>query len=181
MTARVSCHAFVTLVYDAGVRSRPFLAGLVAFTCQCGRLYDPSGVWIGTAKEVGKAEIDVGPGSKPGEVIVNWWNTDRPKGDVQAQIERMDERRFRVSILGCGIQFEQTAPPNDHGATVVLTPQQVCEIDIDHYKGPVYVGGTAQFDKAKGSVSLLLFGSSPSGSRTRVQWSLNYDGRAKKK
>jgi len=154
------------------------VAAILASGC---RGYDPSGAWVGTVKETGKAEFDVGPGKKPGEVIVNWWNTDRPKGDVTAQIERMGDRRFRVGILGCGIQFEQTAPPNDQAANVVAMPQQVCEIDIDHYKGPVYVGGHAQFDKAKGTVNLLLFGSAPSGSATRVQWSLVYDGQAKAK
>lgn len=141
--------------------------------------YEPPHQFLGTVKEKGRAEVDVGPGDKPGTVIVNWWNTDRPKGDVEAKVERLGDKRLRIVVNGCGVQLEQDPAPNDYNARVVNQPQQVCDIEIDHYKGPVYVGGNVQFDPKQGTMSLRLHGTAPQGS-TRVQYSLNYDGVAKK-
>lgn len=146
----------------------------------CSRSFEPPRAFVGTAQEKGRAEIDVGPGAKPGEVIVNWWNTDRPRGDLEVKVERVGDKQLRVQVGGCGVLFDQNPAPNDHGGRVTIKPMQVCEVDIDHYKGPVYVGGTVQFDRDKGTVSVLLHGNAPNGSATRVQWSLNYDGVAKK-
>ncbi len=156
---------------------RRALAVLLLLGCRGG--FEPPKQFVGTLKETGRAEIDIGPGAKPGEVIVNWWNTDRPKGDVEAKIERLGERRIRIQVGGCGVQLEQDPPPNDYSAKVVLKPQQVCDIDIDHYKGPVYLGGNVQFDPSKGTIDLLLHGTAPQGP-TRVQYSLTYNGVAKK-
>lgn len=97
-------------------------------------------------KETGRATVDVGPGGKPGEVIVNTWDTKPARAGRRAtstvKVERMGERKLRINVLGCGIVVEQTAEPNDHQATVVAQPQQ----DIDHYRGPINVFGTLQFE-----------------------------------
>jgi hypothetical protein len=92
----------------------------------------------------------------------------------------MGEHKLRVSLPGCGVLFEQKPEPNDHQGTVAITPQQVCDIDIDHYKGPVNVTGFLDFDKKTKNIKVSLHGIAPPGP-THVDWNLNYDGNFKPK
>ncbi len=112
------------------------MRGLVALCIVGGLGCDKplTGSYVGTGAEKGKASIDIGPGSKPGEVIVNAWNTDRPRGNFGAKVEVAAENKLRISFLECGVVFDQSPPPNDHQATVTAAPQQVCDVEIDHYK-----------------------------------------------
>jgi hypothetical protein len=142
--------------------------------------FDPVGSYVGTVKETAKAEIDLGPGTKPGTVNVQWWNTDRPRGNVEVTVERIGDRKIRVNLPGCGVLFEQTQEPNEHQAMVVATPMQVCEVDVDHYKGPITVGGLLQFDKKKRTVDVTVHGSAPQGP-TRVNWGMHFAGDPKPK
>lgn len=142
--------------------------------------FDPAGSYVGTVKETAKAEIDLGPGTKPGTVNVQWWNTDRPKGNVDVTVERMGDRKIRVNLPGCGVLFEMSPEPNEHQGMVVSTPTQVCEVDVEHYKGPVTVGGLIQFDKKKKSIDLSIQGSAPQGP-VRVLWGMHYAGDIKPK
>lgn len=141
----------------------------------CSRGFEPPGAFVGKTEETATVELE---GEKPGDV--KSWKTNRKKDDVVVKVERAGKRQLRITIDGCTVLAEQSET-DEQNAKLETTPPQVCEIDIDHFKGPTPVFGSFAFDKQRGTLKLnLSVAPAPFGSKTRVTYLKFYDGVAKK-
>ncbi len=137
----------------------------------------PSPAYLGTATERGRVQVDTSPTAPNGAVNVQWWNTDRPRGNVRVTFTpAVGERRYRMALPNCTVEVQMDPEPNSHHGQLVLTPMPVCEVDIDHYRGPMRVGGNVQYDPNTRELQVLLSGNNNQLS-PHVEWSLAYDGR----
>lgn len=137
----------------------------------------PAPAYVGTATERARVQVDTSPTDPSGRVNVQWWNTDRPRGNVRVTFAPAGaERRYRMTLPGCTVEVQMEPEPNDHHGQLVLTPQPVCEIDVDHYRGPMRVGGQVQYDPQSHALQVLVSGNNNQLS-PHIEWSLTYDGR----
>lgn len=59
---------------------------------------------------------------------------------------------------------------------LVLGPRSVRELDVDHYRGPMRVGGSVDVDPNTRALRVTVMGNNNQPS-PHVEWSLTYDGR----
>lgn len=147
------------------------LASLVA--CKKG---GPAPAYLGTATERARVQVDTSAPTPQGRVNVQWWNTDRPRGNVRVTFTPAGDRRYRMALPGCTVEVEMDPEPNQHHGQLVLSPQPVCEVDVDHYRGPMRVGGNVQYDPATRALQVTVSGNNNQLS-PHVEWSLAYEGR----
>lgn len=148
--------------------------GVALLGCQKSSPLAPA--YVGTVVETGRVQVDTSPRDANGRVNVQWWNTDRPRGNVRVTVTPAGERRVRLTLPGCTVEAEMQPAPNDHAGSLVLTPQQVCEIDIDHYRGPMRVGGSVEVNRESRALRVMLNGNNNQLS-PHVTWSMTYDAR----
>ncbi len=137
-----------------------------------------SRAYVGTAQERGRVQVGTSPRGPDGRVNVQWWNTDRPRGNVRVTVTPVsgDDRRYRVALPGCTVEVQMDPEPNDRHGQLVMSPQPVCELDIDHYRGPMRVGGMVEVDQNTRALRVTVMGNNNQSS-PHVEWSLAYDGR----
>lgn len=132
--------------------------------------------YVGTVVETGRVQVDTSARDAAGRGTVQWWNTNRPRGNVRVAIAPAGERRVRIALPGCTVEAEMEPAPNDHAGALVLSPQPVCEIDIDHYRGPMMVGGNVQVNRETRALRIMISGNNNQLS-PHVTWSLTYEAR----
>ena len=59
--------------------------------------------YVGTTTEIARVQVDLGPGNAPGVVNVQWWDTNRPRGNVRAAVTSAGDRRYRIALPGCNV------------------------------------------------------------------------------
>lgn len=153
-----------------------FVIALGAAALGCQKSSPLARAYVGTVTETGRVQVDTSPRDANGRGTVQWWDTNRPRGNVRATITPAGERRVRIALPGCTVEAEMEPAPNDHAGALVLSPQQVCEIDIDHFRGPMIVGGSVQVTRESRALRINLSGNNNQLS-PHVTWSLRYDAR----
>lgn len=148
--------------------------GVALLGCQKSSPLAPA--YVGTVTETGRVQVDTSPRDANGRGTVQWWDTNRPRGNVRVTITPAGERRVRIALPGCTVEAEMEREPNNYAGALVFSPQQVCEIDIDHYRGPMIVGGSVQVNREDRALRINLNGNNNQSS-PHVTWSLSYDAR----
>lgn len=161
---------------STGTRAAWLFAALLGAS-GCERKSPLAEAYVGTVRERARVQQDTGPKKPDGSVPVAWWTTDRPQSNVRVRVKPAGEQRYRIELLGCTVEVEMDAPPNDHAGRVVARPQQFCPIAVDHYDGVLFVTGTVTVDPATKFLSVHV-GASNRDPSPHVEWSLSFEGRA---
>ena len=151
---RTHCIFALSLLALAGCRKSPVFAAS----------------YLGAVTEQAHVELD------PSAAVPQSWDTNRPRGNVRVAVTPAGDRHFRVALPGCTVEIASDPEPNEHNAPLLLSPPQVCPVDVDHFRGSLAVTGNAVVDRANNTLRVTLTGANPQGSPF-VRWTLTYDAR----
>jgi hypothetical protein len=133
--------------------------------------FDPVGTYEGTATRTSQTMRMLADLAPDGTSTVSDNNANNNETGVVARITRIDETHLNVALGEfCRVRIEQSPEPNEHNATIELTPLQQCHLVLDGFEGDVPVSGHAQFDRDQENTpfTLSITGSAQRGDPNRA-------------
>lgn len=154
----------------------------VVAVSSCGK-FDPVGTYQGDATVSHEIMVAKTKLQSDGSREVQTTRSNGTQNKVHVSVHRDGEDRLElVASNGCKVLLEQDPAPNEHNASVLLSPTQNCTFNVDGYNGPTVMGGTVQFEReGNKGINITLTGTIPINEPVKVgdvsgRWSYTFNG-----
>lgn len=110
--------------------------------------FDPVGTYEGDATRsstVSRMTTDL---ADDGSAQANTSRSSSNDTGVRVVVTRVDERHLELALGNlCSVRAQQSPEPNDHQATIVMAPPQICHLRLEGYEGDVPMNGSVELGR----------------------------------